>query len=105
MTENQFWDHLRFLIDNKGWSIRVEKDGSVRLARPRMSDFCFCPITAVYKDLKGGKSKKTDEAKDAGEELGIGPRIIAKIMKLADDRNSYPSARPAWLKRFGLKAA
>lgn len=102
MTGRQFWGHLQFLVDEKGWSIREEDDGSVRLAEPRRrARFDFCPITAVYFD-KTAKFLLTTQVETAAERLKIGPRVMARIVKLVDEEDSYPHARPAWLKRLGL---
>lgn len=113
MTQHQFWNYLQFLIDEKGWSIREEDDGSIRLAQPRRrAHYDFCPLTAVHfdcmgvhLDIMGGEPMLTSQFDQAAKSLGIGPRIMAKIVKLADEEDSYPNFRPAWLASLGLRTA
>lgn len=56
-------------------------------------------------DIMGGEPMLTFQFDQAAKSLGIGPRVMAKIVKLADEEDSYPHARPAWLERLGLRKA
>lgn len=86
----KFWSTLRKIANNRRWTREIDECGNIRLFDKNGSE--YCPLTAVYKNLKD-EFVHSDCAKDAARELGIADEYAEAIMDAADDNVSVSRDR------------